>query len=155
MKIPMTDLIIATIGAIILIGAVAFILKTTIDESPCPYPAMVSFILGFIAAICIIAFFKGILPFVHGMRIPFKAFIIFWPMCSVPLVPLVSNIEITGNVIIDAIVVGAGFMLFASIAGTGFWVILNEGHWAKLGQVWIVLSFFVAIIIRAILWALE
>lgn len=156
MNIPTAALITFTIVSIGLVLTIAFMAKRTIEfRLESFHTTMVSFLLGFIASLCIIAFFKGFIPFFKGIHIPFNVILILWPMCSVPLVPIISKIEITGNIIIDAIIAGAVFVIFIAFMGTGLWNIFNGGHFSAIFQTWLVLSFFMSIGIRALFWALE
>ena len=156
MKVPTAELIAFAILAIGLVLTIAFIAKRSYEYPLDSFPTtIVSFLLGFIAALCIIAFFKGFIPFFKGIHIPFNVILILWPMCSVPLVPIISKVEITGNIIIDAIIAGAAFVIFIAFMATGLWNIFNCGHFSVIFQVWLVLSFFVSIAIRALFWALN
>lgn len=156
MNVPTGALIAFTVVSMAVVLAIAFLVKRNYEWPMGSLPTtMLSFILGFMAALCIIAFFKGVIPFFKGIHIPFNAILILWPMCSVPLVPIISRIEITGNVIIDAIIAGAVFVVLITFMASGLWNIFQGEHISGLLQFWMFLSFFASIGIRAIFWALE
>lgn len=110
---------------------------------------------GISIAACIVVFFKGIVPFLHGVHIPFKGILILWPLCSAPLVPFVGyNVEITGNVIVDSIIIGGALSLFIAIMGSGNTAISYQECWGKMLQVITCLGLFFGVAVRAVFWAM-
>jgi hypothetical protein len=154
---PTTDLIALTVVSMLIILVIAITVKTAAEYGYDPiYAIILSFAQGFLGSLCVVLFAKGVSPFVHGVRIPFKTFLYLWPVCTVILVPFIARaFEISGNVIVDSLLAGAGVTLFAAVMGTGFHRVLHEGAWAKTAELWVYIALFMAVAIRAIIWALE
>ena len=101
-------------------------------------------------------YIKGFNPFFQGLRLPGKAFLMLWPLCALCAIPQIGRFEITGNVIVDALILGLFNVLAASLITAGCIALEKNTEIDKgLITVWLIGSFFLAVIIRAIIWALE
>ena len=157
MTIYTDSLINMTIFSFFVVSIAALFLHMAFNTPPDPMLNTVfSFGSGLMVSICIVFFLKGFLPFFHGSHIPLKGLLVLCPLCALPLVPLVgNNIEISGNIIIDAIILGSILGLAIAIMGTGICVIGYQDSLWKAMKLMIVIGLFVAVIIRAILWTTE
>ena len=151
------ELVAFTIVSAFIVSLIAFLARVAIDYGYDQFIAiLLSFVLAFLASLCVILFIQGFTPFVTGVRIPLKAFLIIWPVCTVPLVPLVARrLEISGNVVIDSLLVGGALALFSAIMGTGWHRLLDGGECSGPLQAWLFLALFMGVFIRALIWALQ
>lgn len=156
MEIMTDTLINFTIFSIFLVLLAVFFVYIALKMLGEPVSVMLfSLASGCLFALCIVLFFKG-LPFVFRFHIPLKGILALIPLCSAPLVPFVGyNVEITGNAILDSLLVGILLALFITVMGTGYAVVLNQGCYLVVCKLAVIIGLFLGILIRAVLWALE
>lgn len=152
-SLPTAELIIPTVMFLIFMLGASVLIRFMTQYYIEPAIAIIfSLILGFIGGACIVLFINGISPFLQGARVPFLAFIILWLLCSVLEI---GGPEITGNVVIDALITGFCTAGIAVVMAAGCWKVLTDGTWANALKAWIIVALFLSVVIRAILWAFE